>query len=64
MSFHNDNSYLTADLDQLVEEQQLQHVPGILLNEQYQIVDERGVLVPVEKALSREEFPSAPFKKI
>ncbi|KAK3236641.1 hypothetical protein CYMTET_53229 [Cymbomonas tetramitiformis] len=62
--FHGDSSYLTADLDQLVEEQELQHVPDILLNEQYQIVDERGVLVPVERALSREDFPSAPFKKI
>eukprot|EP00854_Cymbomonas_tetramitiformis_P013488 gene13488-15945_t len=40
--FHRDNSYVTEDLDVLVENHLMKHVPSLCLSEQYQIMESVG----------------------
>ncbi|KAK3271916.1 hypothetical protein CYMTET_19759 [Cymbomonas tetramitiformis] len=62
--FHNDDSFLAADLDELIEHHEMQHVPTLSLNETYQLVDTTSKLVPIEEAVKREVYPRVPFAKI
>ncbi|KAK3235916.1 hypothetical protein CYMTET_53910 [Cymbomonas tetramitiformis] len=62
--FHNDASFLAADLDELIEHHEMQHVPTLSLNETYQLVDTTSKLVPIEEAVKREVYPRVPFAKI
>ncbi|KAK3251166.1 hypothetical protein CYMTET_39487 [Cymbomonas tetramitiformis] len=62
--FHNEDSFLAADLDELIEHHEMQHLPTLSLNETYQLVYTIGKLVPIEEAVKREVYPRVPFAKI